>query len=909
MQIPSQNPIAFSQTSFNSPSQQQSQQVQFQSQPQFQSNSDLISNSIPIPSSLPIPQQGAFILPEDLQQIPENAPRPLPESDPILISENDDNEQSDDQSEEEPELLPESNNQNQQSIVKQAHTQISQYSNLHVSLFPLISEYITVAHSITWGIVTGKQTTEMYRMLISCAIAGLWSILSQPNLHPFIEIQVRLKLASILSEESVNWEDANRLVNKGVSLAKSHNYLGLAMQLKYLSIKTMAYSPGTSLKMTLKMLDTAINESRVLAEESEDAASYFAFLLLKTSLLFNSNTPQDTNEGIQQLVFLQEFKSQQDHIAHLAYTMHALKLFQSGTSPDEILTLIDEAKHIEQLHGYIGASQNTEKDDQDIQLIPSPQGEIKLQQIFMRIICETLIHLEFCNYDELLRVEKELFQIIDSPLLTSDSNLDSSGRNESWPLDAIEIPLAPFKSFNGKKGNMKIETSSLQHKTVTVSWLSLSEARILSYMISGLAYLGISGKNKHARGFLKGALNAIEAEFLSIPVNTELNNSSQFIPSPMNLETARSHHDRLRIMQCHTLFLLSLERFLMSKWNDDGYLQDLLRTAQLLPQEVSETFLPLTFYLSGVFFQASGNMHNAIQFYIKIRQHYTVAPNSELYILATINLVLVLEGSIGKKYNNFKVISNMEKGNSQPFSSPGRASASNSIASRNGSTGGESNSSSTKGASKAKKQRSKNGMSDQLNEDPITGRKLYSHKHQQQTEKEETSSGAKFNETPSSYYRQELLRPMCINHPSPMIQWAIHLLETVYDKTPRSHQQNNMDNQSSGYINGSESNILDMNNKLSILLAFAMKLNNFQVSTIAACISAPGVETTAQRFSLIQRGLSNAIQSQNALWGWMNGTIMATLQREMGNKDIADQQKQKNDILKRAVEDQVNRVD
>ncbi|VVT49675.1 uncharacterized protein SAPINGB_P002387 [Magnusiomyces paraingens] len=659
-------------------------------------------------------------------------------------------------------------------------------------MFPLVFEYLASAHGVSWDVVCGRQTVEIYRMLVACAIACLYTILSEPGVHPFIEIQVRLKLATLLSEESVNWQEATKLVSRGTTLAKSYNYYTLAMQLKYASVKAMAFSPGTSTKTTLTMLDAYVAESQALAEQSEDATAYFSFMFLKISVLFNANTLQEANEGIRQLGFLQEFKGKQDNVAHLAFTMHALKLFQLGSNnADEILNFLAQAKALE-------------------------TKQIPLQMVYMRVIYEILILVELCDYKALDRAQDELFDVL-------QRQQEEQGNNP-WVEDTIDIPLEPFIVAGGKPGTLQMETSTLQSKTVVVSWISPSEANILAYLLAGLINLRIRGKAKLAAHLLQQGLAKIKAELESPP---EL---------AMSLRTARAHHDRLRIMQCYTLLLLTLERFLASQWTDDAYLKELLHTTRQLPANFADMFTPLTYYLSGAYFQASGNMHNAIQFYLKIREHPCVAPTSGLYIIATINLVLVLEGSQAQKYNNFEVISKMEEQRRDEDDG--------------GSTGAEAG--------------RRNSMI-----------------------KEQTLKGAKSNETPSAYYRRELLRPVCATHASPMVQWALQLLDAVYDSGPRDH------------------------NKLAVLVQFAVRLDNLQVGAVVAGVAGHGGGdmTVQDRERLARRGVADAEQEQSALWGWMNGVLLENLEREAGNMEAVQSRHKRNKQLKKTVEAQLNRVD
>lgn len=914
------------------------------------------------------------------------------------------------------------------------HQQQSNYSNIHLTMFPIVNEFLQTAHSISWGVVTGHNDINMYRSLIACAMASLESILKEGNrLHPFIDIQTRLKLASILTSETSpeNWEEVDRLVNKGISLAKSYRYYGLAMDLKYASIQAMSaatsesvknlsagdngnhYTNLMSLKSIINMLDTAISEALVLANDTEDATSYFSFLILKISILFRSQNAQDINEGIRNLEFLQKFEGSQDHVAHFAYTLHALKLFQMGRNQtiddddednekevarnhqkggkkhlDEVQNLLQKSKNIEQNHGYSfeqrpESANHSEQTTASMKTPPSPNVAIPSQLLFMRIICETLVHLERCNYEELERAQRELFTLMDSPDLLENTIIDPATgakvnlSSSVWPLNTLELSLAPYISQDKRDARRPIgptviqaSTGGFQRKTVTISWLSVSEARILSYMLSGLVNLRIREKSKLARRYLKEALKAIKLEISGevitltegndmgegasssnkINNNNDIANNSGFKekgtippPPPMTLTKANHHYIRLLLMQCFTLFILCLEQFSRSKWKDAEYLQELLRTAQLLPSTgsfseggyndyigVSEKFVPLTFYLSGVYFQASGNVYNAIQFFLKIRQHFTIsAPSSELYILATINLVLILEGSQGQEYNNEKTIRDMEVGISKGdgnFSYPDNP---NNFGYQNSNNNNNNN---NKRGNKDNKKNHKNNNNNKGDFGMHQKKKGAYHSYYY----EEGMKGL----LPAEYYRKELLRPVCKSHPSPMIQWAIQLLDIAYDsdlsvlKQKQSHSggnnegnndkfinnPNNSNNNNANSNNNNKNNnengksYLDLKTKLSLLLKYAVILNTPQTGAISSYFCAMGVNSDSKRQALLQRGLSDAYVTHNAIWGWMIGIMMERIYESGISSDnipidALERQKENNEKMKRSVENQLNSVD
>lgn len=731
-----------------------------------------------------------------------------------------------------------------------------EHSDLHLTIFPLVSEYLNVAYSISWSIVTGRQTIELYRMLISCSIACLYSVLKEPNLHPFVEIQTRLKLAAILSEESTNWEAADQIVTKGIALAKTHNYWELAMHLKYAAIRALANTtmPGlcesfdaSAAKSLLNAIDSAITESKIVAEESQNACPYFRFVFEKITVLFSAGVAHGTmgyvNDAFAQLEELQQFKGQQNHVAHLAYVMHALRLLQLGLYPKKVMELVGEAKKIERVHGYSFVKHIPE--DNDVIELPMPPYKLSYQQIFMRITVEILMGLEKGELSKFIETQDELFGLIDSPELTESQN---AGPNRAWPLDSIEIPVAKHESTT----LLRLARVGDPETSIFVSWLSLSQARILSYMFAAIVALKKPGKQNNAVKFFKEALTAIDSELSGVLVRVETDSSnSNLIPPPsMSFGSAKKRHSQFLLLKCYTLFFLCLDRFIVNEWNNDEYLSELLSTAKDLPRgPMSDYFLPLTYYLSGVFFQASGNLFNAIQFFIRIRQHPAIATHSEMYILATVNLVLVLEGNYGRVYNDFATIANIESG------------------------------------------------LDTQHRDTKRGGYFANFKRP-------TMAASNDYGTPSAYYRKQLGEPICLEHANPMIRWAIQLLDVLYNKHGVDFDDVCEEKEAGGAsVERKELKVL------SKLLRYSISLNTPQISAIMPCIVSDRISDLNQRGTLLGRGLQEARTSNSALWAWCNGVLMDMWLRQTGQVDEASRQQQENAGFKKAVELLLNRVD
>jgi hypothetical protein len=503
------------------------------------------------------------------------------------------------------------------------------FSSLHLTFFPLANEFLRTAHTMSWGLVSGVHDITMYHKLVSAAIGCLLAILREPNLPPHVEIQTRLKLASLLIEETENATEADSVLAKGLAVAVKSNHHVLLLRLKYATVLAMARS---SRRGALRLLDSTLEEAAMVGVSAIDTIYSLQFLrisILLASAGDGTNNVGDYTRGIQELVNLENQREVQKQVAALAYVMHALKLIQAGETTEATALLIS-ATEIEQ-QVSMDMTYNTSQ---------SVIFPIAIQIAFLRVICQIIIALQTAQ-----------FGFVDSALLVEFNNLTSSDMFNDGSWSNTGFFLLPLASLpNGNSGPAS--------STLSINWLSLVEARILASLITGIAKLRSAPEDdaRLARQHLQQALEMVRSELQWKLATPEQEQRGEYPETPLlSLAAAKAHKDQLRLLQCYTLFYLAIESFMLSQWTDSGNLQELLQTAQLLPPELNEQFLPLTFYLSGVFFQASGNVHNAIQFFLKIRSHVRSERN-ELYLLATINLVLLLEAPEQRSYNTFKMV-------------------------------------------------------------------------------------------------------------------------------------------------------------------------------------------------------------------------------------------------------------
>lgn len=497
---------------------------------------------------------------------------------------------------------------------------------------------------MSWGLVSGVHDITMYHKLVSAAIGCLLAILREPNLPAHVEIQTRLKLASLLIEETENATEADSVLAKGLAVAVKSNHHALTLRLKYATVLAMARS---SQRGALRLLDSTLEEAAMVGVSAID--TIYSLQFLRISILLASagdgtnNNVGDYTRGIQELVNLENQREVQKQVAALAYVMHALKLIQAGKTTEASALLISVTEIEQQVS--MDMTYNTSQ---------SVIFPIAIQIAFLRVISQIIIALQTAQ-----------FGFVDSGLLVELNNLTSSDMFNDGSWSNTGLFLLPLASLpNGNSGPAS--------STLSINWLSLVEARILASLVTGIAKLRSAPEDdaRVARQHLQHALEMVRSELQWKSATPEQQQRGEYPETPLlSLAAAKAHKDQLRLLQCYTLFYLAIESFMLSQWTDSGNLQELLQTAQLLPPELNEQFLPLTFYLSGVFFQASGNVHNAIQFFLKIRSHVRSERN-ELYLLATINLVSLLEAPEQRSYNTFKMVPIEDHNNSTGTTTP-----------------------------------------------------------------------------------------------------------------------------------------------------------------------------------------------------------------------------------------------
>ncbi|KAK9456262.1 cohesin loading factor [Dipodascopsis uninucleata] len=358
-------------------------------------------------------------------------------------------------------------------------------------------------------------------------------------------------------------------------------------------------------KVAQKLLTTCIRDA-----ESYPAPNWlYSFQFLKVQLFLGS---EDYGNAISCLKPF--FGCISSELRYLAFDLCALASLQQN-NPEKAKNYLDRALQCET--------------DYSRQYVP--------QLVLMRIYFNVLISVQEGNMPEAEQKLKVIHQWLDSHVV------DESGKWPHWRDDGgFLIALPP--SADGSK-----------FIPINFTWWCQSEVYIMSYLLSGVVSLYGSYEKRKALRYLSEGIRVIESDLE--------NGMSQgaCLPLPAFIRRRRFY----TLVKNVILIYMTFERFIRSEWSLDllQSLHESLRSSEcdgLLP-----LMYPIVIYLSGLYFQATGKLSSAMEAYNLLRQ--ILPSNHELYILATLSMVLVYKGDAISDQNRAKAlveeVSNQAKDN------------------------------------------------------------------------------------------------------------------------------------------------------------------------------------------------------------------------------------------------------
>ncbi|KAK3696308.1 hypothetical protein LTR37_018044 [Vermiconidia calcicola] len=354
-------------------------------------------------------------------------------------------------------------------------------------LLALSDEYVTAAYSLSTSIATGNATDkegEEYYSLISTAMGCLESVLANfRHSDPRKEARIRLRLASLLVEETENDEQAEEVLSKGITLCDRSRLSDLKYAMQHLLIRSLfKRTPKASLKAADRM-----------AQECEALRLghwVYAFHFLQVSLSLERGDRADHAAILKHLAALNALSEEQRDIAVqlVAATLEAIVHLRSGSL--DAVDLTQRAMAIAHTH----------------QLGPEMQ---KMPQIRALLDClDVTCSLAQFDPDQAGRKMQHMQQ-----------NMDTGTRDRGWSKDgsfAVEL---------GDCVNEELEqdTCGILHRSkdgqalLPIQWINNGQVYGLGFLLSGIATMCKNNSESKAEQFLDGGWKMARVAPVAIP--------------------------------------------------------------------------------------------------------------------------------------------------------------------------------------------------------------------------------------------------------------------------------------------------------------------------------------------------------------------------------------------------------
>ncbi|KAF2165096.1 hypothetical protein M409DRAFT_67387 [Zasmidium cellare ATCC 36951] len=369
--------------------------------------------------------------------------------------------------------------------------------NYQAVLLGLCDEYISAAYSMSVGLSGAEvsdQDLDTYHSLLATGMACLNSVLSNYHISdPRLEGRVRLRLASLLFEETENDMDAEEVLTKGISLCERARLRDLKYAMHHLLARI--WFKGGKIKAAMKAVDKLIVE----VEKQKLVHWAYTFRFLRVTLGVQTGvTIAETAALVKNLSAIIETAEHNGHVSvHVMANLLQALIYLRSRTPESV-DLAQRSVASARMHQL------------SPELMKLPRFQCLLD--FVDLAC-SLIRFD----NDQVNAKSENMQ----------RNLDSSARNSSWDKHAdwqISFGQLPSSSTNIEvdTGGM-LKTLDTGECAFAFRWLTKSQIHTLSYLFAGL-----SSMNKNASHEQKAEAYLTEGVKLG---KLPLGNSAQSLPS------------------------------------------------------------------------------------------------------------------------------------------------------------------------------------------------------------------------------------------------------------------------------------------------------------------------------------------------------------------------------------------
>lgn len=406
--------------------------------------------------------------------------------------------------------------------------------------------------------------SDEYYKLVATALGCLESTLNNFKLAPLREAQVSLRYAQVLYDETENYDDAERVLTKGIDLCERNKFMDLKYAMQLLLSRVLYQSKP---KAALKDIQAMIED----IEAYRHIAWAYAFRFQQAMFSRSSSSSHDSHSATLHLEKLASLARQQGDNAVLAFahTMEAL-LYLRGASPDAV-----------------DAAQRSLAKARALQLNADVEGNPQMMLLMEFIdLCCSLRESNIPQSDQKRKImQKVLYQSLES---------------SHWRDDGIlQIPIA-----KRSLANLPVQENGLISERngkffLTFSWMTKEDAETLAFLVSAVT---VAHKNAYDGGKAEKLIES-GLEYVRAP-------SSKLMTTMPDTTGAASYRKALE-----THFLLeaaflqcSRGQWLSARKTLEAVDQVLMEMGEDSPVEMEDCVL----YLKGVVQQGSGDLSAAL---------------------------------------------------------------------------------------------------------------------------------------------------------------------------------------------------------------------------------------------------------------------------------------------------------
>ncbi|KAK1813198.1 hypothetical protein LTR12_012452 [Friedmanniomyces endolithicus] len=355
-------------------------------------------------------------------------------------------------------------------------------------LLSLADEYVMAAHQMSSALAASdfdKDLVERYHQLVSTALGCLESVLKNfRQMDARKEARIRLRLASLLHEETENSEQAGELLSKGIALCERNRFTDLKYAMHHLLVRVLAKG---SHKAAIKAVEKLIVE----AEALKLGYWVYSFRFLRVSLGLQVLGPAETAAVLKHLSALKTAAESQRHITVqiVAATLDAAVHLKSG-APDAI-ELAQRAIAAARMH----------------QLSPEMQCAPQLRALLdcLDLACSLMQHKPTHIIEKMRQMQ---------------TSIDATKYDNAWIQNSSTF-LVPIGNLIG--GDIHADTAGIMAETakgelgLRFDWIHKGRLYALGYLLSGVASNYKHGGDSQTDEMLEGALRLAKLDAGDFP--------------------------------------------------------------------------------------------------------------------------------------------------------------------------------------------------------------------------------------------------------------------------------------------------------------------------------------------------------------------------------------------------------